>query len=73
MQSFASPLNFSFTEEFSGKFGLRKDLEHFPDFNKIGDDNQLTICFFLKPLIQNSAPRGKSNTKSAMPDWSHNE
>lgn len=73
MQTFENPLNFPFNKQFSGKFGLNKDLENFPDFNKTDTPNNLTISFFLKSLTGNVSPRRNSNSTSTNLAVKHKE
>jgi hypothetical protein len=73
MESFENPLTFPFNKHFSGKFGLNKDLENFPDFNKSVGSNKLSISFFLKPIAGNTSPRRTSNSKSASSHGKHKE
>ena len=71
MQSLENPLDFSFNKKFSGKFGLNKDLESFPDFEKYEDDNILDINFFITPVNANVSPRGEpeSTPKNKRENW----
>jgi len=55
-----SPLNFPFDKVFSGKFGLKRDLENFPDFNKKDGHNELSLGFYISPMNAKVSPRGES-------------
>jgi hypothetical protein len=71
MQDFENPLDYSFKKNFSGKFGLNKDLENFPDFNKLENDNILDIIFHISPMNANVSPRGEveSGRESNLENW----
>ena len=62
------PPNYSFDQRFTGKFGINKDLEGFPNFKKLGEKNALTLSFFLKPTFHNKALNRRNLIQSVMPD-----
>ena len=71
MQDYENPLDYSFYKSYSGKFGLNKDLENFPDFNKLEEDNILDIIFHISPMNVNVSPRGETESprEGANENW----
>ncbi|CAI2385034.1 unnamed protein product [Moneuplotes crassus] len=59
--SIDNPLNYPWRKKFFGKFGLKRDLKTFPDFNKIGEVNSLALSFYVSPLSAKVSPRGESS------------
>lgn len=56
---------------FSGKFGLKRDLESFPDFTKQGEESVLSLSFYISPMNAKVSPRGES--KQSDQNWGENK